>query len=105
MKHFNIPVRNICVFALVSASLVGTAWAQTGTTQIKGSQENRPVWDKSSSFGPVPPDLQKIGDAECQKAKYDRAVGYAPKARSGNGSDFEKGGFLCEHNPKSPGKP
>lgn len=68
--------------------------------KIKEYQEDKPVWDTSSSFGPVPKNLQKIGNAECKKVKYDRAVGYSKGAQNPNGSDFEKGGFLCESEPK-----
>lgn len=68
--------------------------------KIKEYQEDKPVWDTSSSFGPVPKNLQKIGNAECQKAKYERAIGYAKAAQNPDGSDFEKGGFLCENDSK-----
>lgn len=73
---------------------------ETPVPKIKEYQEDKPVWDISSSFGPVPKNLQKIGNAECKKAKYDRAVGYANTAQNPDGSNFEKGGFLCESDSK-----
>lgn len=89
------------VAALAGISLSVAAFAQSAPPQIKEYQEERPVWDKTSGFGPVPKNLQIIGDAECQKVKYDRAVGYSKKTLNPDGKTYQKGGFMCQNDPGS----
>ncbi len=91
------------IVGIVAATQVVPALAQQKDTlpQITAYQEERPVWDKSAGFGPVPKNLQAIGDAECQKVKFDRAVGYSKRTLNPDGKTFEKGGFMCQNDPKS----
>lgn len=52
-------------------------------------------WDKPSAFGPVPSNLQVIGNALCQQALYQRAIGYHPTAKDLTGQPLIGGGYLC----------
>ncbi|MGV1015880.1 MAG: hypothetical protein ACOYBW_00725 [Fluviibacter phosphoraccumulans] len=83
------------IIAVCSSSV---ALAQDAPPRINEYQNERPVWNSTSGFSAVPKHLQKIGDAECKKMKFDRAVGYSKNAKNPDGSDYEKGGFLCESN-------
>lgn len=88
--------------AAVAQSAANTSTPQDNLApKIKGFQEDKPVWDRSTTFGPVPKNLQKVGNAECKKANYDRAIGYSNTAQSPDGSNFEKGAFLCESDAKN----
>lgn len=66
--------------------------------QIVASKDDteKRLWDDSSAFGPVPANLQVKGDAICQKATFERAIGYHPLAKDYNGQTIPGGGYLCE---------
>ncbi|MDZ7852534.1 MAG: hypothetical protein U5L98_07760 [Halomonas sp.] len=54
-----------------------------------------PTWNDPGLFGPVPAELQAMGDEVCQSDNYRHAIGYHPEARDINGSPIPGGGFLC----------
>lgn len=58
------------------------------------------VWNYPSRFGPVPAELQELGDANCQDIGYDHATGYHPEARNGDGVTMPGGGFFCVQEEK-----
>lgn len=87
--------------AAISAPVMAQNKGQETPPQVTAYQEERPVWNKTAGFGPVPSNLQQIGDAECRKVKYDRAVGYNKQTLNPDGKSFEKGGFMCQNDPKS----
>lgn len=89
------------VLLIATAPAMAQKKEQETPPQITAYQEERPVWNKTAGFGPVPGNLQQIGDAECQKVKYDRAVGYSKQTLNPDGKSFEKGGFMCQNDPKS----
>ena len=89
------------IWAFVSLGMVSAPVLAQVTPEISEYQNGRPVWKVGSSFQDVPPELQKIGDAECQKANYSRAIGYSKTGENPDGKQFEKGAFLCDSLPKS----
>lgn len=89
------------VATVIGFSLSAVCMAKDEPPQIKEYQEERPVWNTSNGFGPIPKGLQQVGDAACQKVKYDRAVGYSKKTLDPDGNSFQKGGFMCQMDPKS----
>lgn len=101
MKSPRQSATRLTISAALSMGLVSGAWAQESPPQINAYQQERPVWNKTTGFEPVPKELQQVGDAECQKVKYDRAVGYSKQTLNPDGDSFQKGGFMCQMDPKS----
>lgn len=105
MKRSTVLFARLVIATVASVALSAPVMAQQNQKdtppQITAYQEERPVWNKTTGFGPVPKNLQQIGDVECQKAKYDRAVGYSEQTLNPDGKSFAKGGFMCQKDPKS----
>lgn len=101
MKTASKLAASTLVLMIATGSAMAQKKEQDTPPQITAYQEERLVWNKTAGFGPVPADLQQIGDAECRKAKYDRAVGYSKQTLNPDGKSFEKGGFMCQKDPKS----
>jgi hypothetical protein len=53
------------------------------------------AWDRPSAFGPVPANLQATGDEICRKGRWERAIGYHPKALDLEGKPIPDGGYYC----------
>jgi len=53
------------------------------------------IWNDPSLFGPVPPQLQFIGDLSCARDGFERAIGYHPGALDPAGRPVTDGGFYC----------
>jgi hypothetical protein len=63
------------------------------------------TWENVSSFGPVPAELQAVGNASCQAvAPSLRAIGYHPQAKDRKGVTLPGGGFFCQPSVTSSGK-
>lgn len=60
-----------------------------------GKKVVRLGWDRPKAFGPVPENKQAIGNATCQAAKYEKAIGYHPKALDYSGNPVAGGGYFC----------
>ena len=68
-----------------------------------GNNLENVAWDRPSAFGPVPENLQEKGDSICKKGKYERAVGYHPRALDLEGKPIPDGGYFCT-DQKDPNK-
>lgn len=101
MKQPSAFMTKSFVATFIGLSLSAACVAKDEPPQITEYQDGRPVWNTKNGFGPIPKGLQKVGDAECQKVKYDRAVGYSKTTLNPDGSSFQKGGFMCQNDPKS----
>jgi len=57
------------------------------------------TWDNPGAFGPVPRELQAMGDKICSSLNTDkvkhRALGYHAKAEDLQGKPFVGGGYYC----------
>ena len=98
-----------CVLSIGATSLllgcaVGSAPDEKNPPQLvdtalrkgwDGSNLENVAWDRPSAFGPVPANLQAKGDEICKKGKWERAVGYHPKALDLEGKPIPDGGFYC----------
>ncbi|WMP17974.1 hypothetical protein [Thiothrix lacustris] len=58
------------------------------------------LWDKPSAFGPVPANLQTVGNAACQAIGFAKASGYHPSALDVEGKAIAGGGFFCSAGAK-----
>ena len=55
------------------------------------------TWRNVSSFGPVPAELQQIGDEACKAVNTSlRASGYHPEAKDRKGNTIPGGGYFCQ---------
>jgi hypothetical protein len=65
-----------------------------------GAGKNDVIWDRPMAFGPVPSDLQTVGDIACMSARIDlMALGYHPKAQDLGGQSMPGGGYFCGFKP------
>ncbi|WGZ96234.1 MAG: hypothetical protein QJT81_09765 [Candidatus Thiothrix putei] len=54
-------------------------------------------WDRPIAFGPVPTNLQVVGDAACQAGGFAKAIGYHPSAIGLDGKAIAGGGYFCSN--------
>ena len=62
---------------------------------IVNGQVQRVGWDRPSAFGPVPDNMQAKGKSVCQSIKYNKPIGYHPRAMDYAGNPIPDGGFYC----------
>lgn len=72
--------------------------AYLGAKDVNGAEYL--TWDRVSSFGPVPEELQAAGHLRCMKLGSTlRAAGYHPRALDVQGKPTPGGGFFCQPQP------
>jgi hypothetical protein len=88
--------------ACAGGALVGPAPSEPAPQIVKlGARDAQGrdymIWDRPSSFGPVPPALRAVGDLSCMRSNLQtRAEGYHPAARGLDGRTLPGGGFFCQ---------
>lgn len=104
------PIRQVLVLTAVAMSLTGCSTGSVvgdkygdlppqvvflGAVDAKG--QDYLTWDRPGSFGPVPKELQGVGDISCMSVSLTlRAGGYHPKALDRKGNLVPGGGFYCQ---------
>ncbi|WP_287600165.1 hypothetical protein [Thiothrix sp.] len=112
-KFYGLLIATIVASTLSACSVspVGTSFDQTPPklVDLDAPKEGKPVdsraivngkiqrvgWDRPSAFGSVPSELQADGRRICQAIKYNKAIGYHPRALDYAGNPIKGGGFYC----------
>lgn len=97
--------------ACTGGALIGQAPAEQPPQLVKlGARDAQGqeflVWDRPKAFGPVPPELQALGDFNCMQGRLSlRAVGYHAQAKGLDGQAIAGGGYFCAETLMTQGAP
>ena len=94
-----------CLFLALLSSLfagcviaphIGSAPSAEAPKLITDKDSGEPAWDSPSKFGPVPKELQAVGDEACANVnKKLKAIGFHPNAVNLQGEKLAGGGYYC----------
>jgi hypothetical protein len=101
---------------LLSAAMLGLSGCSTGSLignkygdpppqvvflgAVDAKGQDYLTWHRPWAFGPVPGELQAVGDINCMQVELTlRATGYHPKALDRKGNSVPGGGFFCQLRP------
>jgi len=85
-----------CLFASIVATAATNPDSQANQPPPRlVEQGNNLSWDNASAFGPVPAELQAMGDGWCRSIGLETATGYNADALDASGRVLEGGGYSC----------
>ncbi|WP_020394914.1 hypothetical protein [Thiolinea disciformis] len=86
-----------CHFSDAPTDEIDLIGSQPSATSPRLTQRKLLAWDKPHLFGPIPANLQTVGNNICQKAGFRFATEYYPYALDEKGRPMPQGGYICDN--------